>query len=426
MEYFTRLYRALNLPANTHILLTRDDGVILATHPFDPARLGSIFVPQEGEADDLVATSRVADLPLTVALVEPRETALSHWHSLAVVLSPGALLAVAGLGLLTAGLVRRVQRDRDQERLQRQQLEEAVRERTEDLRDLLAFNRTMIDASPIGIAAYTRDGQCLTANGVFQRILGMSQDTLLAKRFEELPLMTNDTLDSLRIGDEAKGGPGPLRRRRRKWPWVLAGLLLLGVGYRLLRPRSFAVQTAPVALVSPSRAITTLSASGYVVAQRKAALATKVTSQLAWLGVEEGSRVQKGQILARLEHADLDAARKQAAHVHPVPGDHRPRSGLRRAGRRARRRRTGLAGARPGHCRGLSEDRLMAVPLSYSWRNLAARRLTTALTAGGMALVVFVFTATLMPMPRPSPSPPTTKTSTATSPRPTTSCGSRG
>ena len=38
----------------------------------------------------------------------------------------------------------------------------------------------------------------------------------------------------------------------------------------------------------------------------------------------------------------------------------------------------------------------MAVPLSYSWRNLKTRRLTTALTAGGMALVVFVFTATLM------------------------------
>ncbi|GFK93840.1 Macrolide export ATP-binding/permease protein MacB [Fundidesulfovibrio magnetotacticus] len=38
----------------------------------------------------------------------------------------------------------------------------------------------------------------------------------------------------------------------------------------------------------------------------------------------------------------------------------------------------------------------MAVPLSYSWRNLLTRRATTALTAGGMALVVFVFAATLM------------------------------
>ena len=38
----------------------------------------------------------------------------------------------------------------------------------------------------------------------------------------------------------------------------------------------------------------------------------------------------------------------------------------------------------------------MAIPLSYSWRNLLTRRATTPLTAGGMALVVFVFTATLM------------------------------
>lgn len=38
----------------------------------------------------------------------------------------------------------------------------------------------------------------------------------------------------------------------------------------------------------------------------------------------------------------------------------------------------------------------MAVPLAYSWRNLTTRRVTTALTAGGMALVVFVFAATLM------------------------------
>ena len=38
----------------------------------------------------------------------------------------------------------------------------------------------------------------------------------------------------------------------------------------------------------------------------------------------------------------------------------------------------------------------MAVPISYSMRNLRKRRLTTILTAGGMALVVFVFAAILM------------------------------
>lgn len=38
----------------------------------------------------------------------------------------------------------------------------------------------------------------------------------------------------------------------------------------------------------------------------------------------------------------------------------------------------------------------MAIPISYSLRNLWARKLTTALTAGGMALVVFVFATVLM------------------------------
>jgi putative ABC transport system permease protein len=39
---------------------------------------------------------------------------------------------------------------------------------------------------------------------------------------------------------------------------------------------------------------------------------------------------------------------------------------------------------------------MMAIPYSYSVRNLWTRRLTTTLTASGMSLVVFVFAATLM------------------------------
>jgi len=38
----------------------------------------------------------------------------------------------------------------------------------------------------------------------------------------------------------------------------------------------------------------------------------------------------------------------------------------------------------------------MSIPLSYTLRNLAARKVTTLLTAGGMALVVFVFATVLM------------------------------
>ena len=38
----------------------------------------------------------------------------------------------------------------------------------------------------------------------------------------------------------------------------------------------------------------------------------------------------------------------------------------------------------------------MGIPISYSFRNLWTRRLTTVLTASGMGLVVFVFAAILM------------------------------
>src|SRR5258706_13896627 len=38
----------------------------------------------------------------------------------------------------------------------------------------------------------------------------------------------------------------------------------------------------------------------------------------------------------------------------------------------------------------------MVIPFSYTAKNLGARKMTTALTAAGMALVVFVFTTVLM------------------------------
>jgi putative ABC transport system permease protein len=43
-----------------------------------------------------------------------------------------------------------------------------------------------------------------------------------------------------------------------------------------------------------------------------------------------------------------------------------------------------------------SEEEIVKIPFSYSLRNLWTRKLTTVLTAGGMALVAFVFVAVLM------------------------------
>jgi len=89
---------------------------------------------------------------------------------------------------------------------------------------------------------------------------------------------------------------------------VLAGVFLLK---NWLNP-PVEVQLATASLTSPSQANAVLTASGYVVARRKAAVASKGTGRLVFLGVEEGDKVKKGQIIARLEEADVVAARDRA------------------------------------------------------------------------------------------------------------------
>jgi len=67
-----------------------------------------------------------------------------------------------------------------------------------------------------------------------------------------------------------------------------------------------------VSQVYPSQGVTLLNSSGYVTAQRKASVASKTTARLIWLGVEEGSRVRQGEIIAKLEQDDVLAARDRA------------------------------------------------------------------------------------------------------------------
>jgi HlyD family secretion protein len=72
------------------------------------------------------------------------------------------------------------------------------------------------------------------------------------------------------------------------------------------------VELATATLTSPAQANAVLTASGYVVAQVKAAVASKGTGRLEYLGVEEGDKVKQGTIIARLEDADVLAALAQA------------------------------------------------------------------------------------------------------------------
>lgn len=124
----------------------------------------------------------------------------------------------------------------------------------------------------------------------------------------------DEDLSKLRI-DKGSGAARPRRRRRLYYGiavLVLFALVIILYGTGVLAPAA-EVQVGTVSLVYPSQAFTDLTASGYVVAQRRSSLAAKITAQLVWLGVEEGSKVKKGQIVARLESQDVEAARDQAA-----------------------------------------------------------------------------------------------------------------
>ena len=99
------------------------------------------------------------------------------------------------------------------------------------------------------------------------------------------------------------------RRRRRKWVWLALVVLLIAAAgaWFMLQPRVTAVQTTPIVTAYPSQQFVVLNSTGYVVAQRKAAIASKATGRLEWLGVAEGSRVKAGDVIARLDDRDVVA-----------------------------------------------------------------------------------------------------------------------
>lgn len=126
----------------------------------------------------------------------------------------------------------------------------------------------------------------------------------------------NVDLASLRI-DRSSMEPERSRKSRRPrklWVWSVTIILLAGLFLFLgdfLGP-GIPVQLATASLTSPAQARSVLTASGYVVARRKAAVASKGTGQLVYLAVEEGDQVKKGQLIARLEDSDMVAALERA------------------------------------------------------------------------------------------------------------------
>jgi RND family efflux transporter MFP subunit len=108
------------------------------------------------------------------------------------------------------------------------------------------------------------------------------------------------------------------RKRASPWRWPLLllvpVLLVLGGLYALRAQQAFAapeVTTTTAAVsrdVAPSAGTPILTASGYLVARRKAVVSAKIQGRLSELRVEEGSVVRNGEVLARLESIDYEAS----------------------------------------------------------------------------------------------------------------------
>lgn len=128
-------------------------------------------------------------------------------------------------------------------------------------------------------------------------------------------MTSSPDISKLKIERSAKAQLPGQRARRRKWLKLalLAVGLAVAAGAVMRKAGGKAdVETATVALAYPSQNYTLLNATGYVAAQRKAALSSKATGRLEWLGVLEGSKVKQGEIVARLENRDVSATLGQA------------------------------------------------------------------------------------------------------------------
>ncbi len=134
-----------------------------------------------------------------------------------------------------------------------------------------------------------------------------------------LPLMTDATpaptaLSKLKIDRSIQKSA-----KKRAYLAPVAALALAaaaGAAWQYM-PRTVDVGTTSVVLSTPSQQYVKLTASGYVVAQRRAAVASKATGRLVKLLVREGSEVKEGDLLAKLDDSDVKAGIVGAqANVH--------------------------------------------------------------------------------------------------------------
>ena len=125
-------------------------------------------------------------------------------------------------------------------------------------------------------------------------------------------------LSKLRINRDDP--PPAVKRALSRVLWLTAAAVLIIATVVIMGRRGAAipVQTVVVAANSGGEGAAkgngnvVVVANGYVVARTKAAVSAKIPGRLAQLNVSEGSSVQKGEVIARLDNADYAAAVGQA------------------------------------------------------------------------------------------------------------------
>lgn len=125
-----------------------------------------------------------------------------------------------------------------------------------------------------------------------------------------------DLLKELRIDRSASASPPP--SRRGLWTGlVVAGAvaLLAAGGWIVFRGKGGAEVTTAVATPIASAgggASSVLDATGYIVARRTATVSAKITGKVRQVLIEEGMRVEAGQVMATLDPIDADSERALA------------------------------------------------------------------------------------------------------------------
>ncbi|MBM3813218.1 MAG: efflux RND transporter periplasmic adaptor subunit [Acidimicrobiia bacterium] len=122
-------------------------------------------------------------------------------------------------------------------------------------------------------------------------------------------------LSGLRIDKSEKNAGEPSRWAVR---WILGGILLfvlLGLFVTVYQRVNAAVEVETVRVTAEqvaSAGPVILNATGYIIAHHKIQLASKVVGKVAWIGVEKGDRVGKGQVIVRLEDDEYRAQLQQS------------------------------------------------------------------------------------------------------------------